>query len=190
MNQQWLRRLLAAAAVAPLLLAGEGAPFPRLRAVLLHANPALRVPTRARAARAAGVRPWQPAIRAVRFWRRVGPIVWDYKRTEWWLRRVAACRDDPARRAATWDALHTRHAPAGLRVILDLRGLYVKIGQVLSARADFIPRQYVDAFATLQDEVPPYERTLMEGIIRESLRECPGVEMEDVFESFGEVLGR
>ena len=112
-----------------------------------------------------------------------------YKFTEYWYK--VAHRDNPTRRAEKWDGLHVRHAPTALVVILELRGLYVKIGQLMSSRADFIPRQYVDVFATLQDEVPPYAKERIEDIVRESLRTCQGVDnMDDVFEWVGEVLGR
>lgn len=81
------------------------------------------------------------------------------------------------------------HSPASLDVILELRGLYVKIGQVVSSRADFVPRQYVDCFHTLQDSVPPWEKERIEAIVRASLESCQGVELEDVFVDIGEVLG-
>ena len=132
----------------------------------------------------------QPTLRAIKFWRHVGPIVIDYKFTEFWLYKISAHKNNPARRAETWEALHTKHAPTGLKCILELRGLYVKIGQVLSSRADFIPRQYVDVFSTLQDQAPPYEKERIEGILKESLRSCQGLNIDDVFESIGEVLGR
>ena len=56
-------------------------------------------------------------------------------------------------------------------------------------RADFIPRQYVDVFSLVQDQAPTYEKERIEGIVRDSFESCQGVEMEDVFESIGEVLG-
>jgi len=131
--------------------------------------------------------PLEPAMRAVKFWRRVGPVVVHYKFTEMWF-RVADV--DPDVRRATWDKLHSMHAPGGLDVILELRGLFVKIGQVMSSRADFVPRQYVDAFHTLQDSVPPWEKGRVEAIVRESLRREQNLAMEDVFENgLGEVLG-
>lgn len=80
--------------------------------------------------------------------------------------------------------LHKMHAPEGLDVILELRGLFVKIGQLMSSRADFIPRPYVDAFSSLQDTVPPNDQEIIDAILRESL------DFDGVFESFGEVLGR
>ena len=130
--------------------------------------------------------PFEPTIRAIKFWRRVGPVVVHYKFTQMWFRLA---NTDPAIRSKTWERLHAMHAPASLDVILELRGLFVKIGQVMSSRADFVPRQYVDCFHTLQDAVPPWEKDRVEAIVRESLRTHQNVDFEDVFESFGEVLG-
>lgn len=96
---------------------------------------------------------------------------------------------DPKARAATWHRLHEMHAQDSLDIILELRGLFVKIGQVMSSRADFVPRQYCDKFASLQDAVPPWPKDRVEAIVRESLRETQNRAMTDVFESFGEVLG-
>lgn len=180
-----LRRRLLAAATMP--LAVDCAPFPRLRSTLVGASPALSVHKRSLIEREAGANPLEPTIRAIKFWRRVDPIVFHYKFTEAWFK--IDNKDNIARRTEAWDKLHARHAQTGLKVILELRGLYVKIGQVMSSRADFIPRQYVDVFSTLQDKTPPYEKERIEAIVRESLRSHQGVGMEDVFESIGEVLG-
>ena len=132
--------------------------------------------------------PLEPTIRALKFWRKVGPVVLHYKFTQLWFNLVHV---DPTTRSQTWNQLHATHAPASLDVILELRGLFVKIGQVMSSRADFVPRQYVDCFHTLQDAVPPWDTEIVEDIVRESLREEHGLEMEDVLEDgLGEVLGR
>ena len=128
----------------------------------------------------------EPMIRAIRFWRHVGPIVVHYKFTELWFK---VAHVDAETRRNTWDKLHAMHAQTGLHIILELRGLFVKIGQVMSSRADFIPRQYVDAFNTLQDNVPPWDDERVEEIIRDSLEKCQGLQFEEVFDSIGEVLG-
>ena len=46
------------------------------------------------------------------------------------------------------DALHEKHAPAVLQVMLDLKGLYVKLGQVLSVTALPMPQVYRQHFRT------------------------------------------
>lgn len=130
--------------------------------------------------------PFEPTIRAFKFWRRVGPIVVHYKLTQMWMRGSNA---DAQQRAATWNRLHEMHAQDSLDAILELRGLFVKIGQVMSSRADFLPMQYCDVFSSLQDAVPPWSKDRVEAIVRESLQETQKLAMEDVFESLGEVLG-
>mmetsp|Transcript_8962 Transcript_8962/g.21782 ORF Transcript_8962/g.21782 Transcript_8962/m.21782 type:complete len:571 (-) Transcript_8962:186-1898(-) len=183
------RRLLLVTALAATsaMTNGDGGPSSIVHSTLVHANPTLSVHRRTVIEREKGAKPLQPSLRAIRFWRHVGPIVVHYKFTEHWYK--IAHKNNPSRRAKAWEALHTKHAPAGLKVILELRGLYVKIGQVLSSRADFVPRQYVDAFSTLQDQAPPYEKERIVKIVRDSLHSSQGVDMDDVFESFGEVLG-
>lgn len=60
-------------------------------------------------------------------------------------------------REALQQELHERHAPKVLQIILDLKGLYVKLGQVLSVTALPIPETYRELFRTLQSDVPGYE---------------------------------
>uniref|UniRef100_A0A6U3QC26 Protein kinase domain-containing protein n=1 Tax=Ditylum brightwellii TaxID=49249 RepID=A0A6U3QC26_9STRA len=124
--------------------------------------------------------------RALVFWRHIGPIVVHYRFTQVWMNMNES---PPEVRKRTWEKLHGIHAPTGLSVILKLRGLYVKIGQVLSARADFMPLQYVNCFMTLQDSVPPWPTKEAENIVREELQMSQGLNFDDVFESFGEALG-
>ena len=53
--------------------------------------------------------------------------------------------------------MHQKHAPDILRVLLDLKGLYVKLGQVLSVSALPVPDAYREKFRTLQSDVPGWE---------------------------------
>lgn len=59
------------------------------------------------------------------------------------------------RSPAAMEAMHERNAPRVLRMIHELRGLYTKIGQVMSIRTDQLPGPYVESLATLQDGLPP-----------------------------------
>jgi hypothetical protein len=52
---------------------------------------------------------------------------------------------------------HQRHAPEILQVILELKGLFIKLGQVLSVSALPVPEPYRVRFRTLQDTVPGHE---------------------------------
>jgi aarF domain-containing kinase len=55
------------------------------------------------------------------------------------------------------DAAHERNAPEILKAMLDLKGLYVKLGQVLSVSVIPVPEAYRILFRTLQSDVPGWE---------------------------------
>ncbi|KAH8045614.1 ABC1 family-like protein [Aureococcus anophagefferens] len=82
--------------------------------------------------------------------------------------------------AAAYEAYHARWADEPLKVCLDLRGFYVKIGQVMSGQPDLIPEAYGDSLKVLQESVPPQPFELVRSIVEAELG-CP---MEDVFSSF------
>jgi aarF domain-containing kinase len=65
-----------------------------------------------------------------------------------------------------------------------LAGLFIKIGQVLSSRPDFIPPIYVECFSTLQDEAPGWPGLQSRAIIEHSLKTVHGLTFEEVFASF------
>jgi aarF domain-containing kinase len=74
-------------------------------------------------------------------------------------------------RARTMQALHERHAPRMIQVMLDLKGLYIKLGQVLSVTALPIPDPYRVLFRTLQSEVPGWEDFgVVEAVLREQFQ--------------------
>ncbi len=158
-----------------------------IRSALIQSNPIFSTNfTPSKLEQESFVGPVEPAFRFVKFWTNVGPIVLHYKFTEVWFKLF---KIDPSVRHESWEALHEKYAPASLQLILDLKGLFVKIGQVMSSRADFVPRQYVDCFQTLQDSVPPWECGRVKAIVRESLRNNQKINFDEVFEEFGEVLG-
>jgi hypothetical protein len=58
-------------------------------------------------------------------------------------------------RAERFTTNHELQAPRAFRLVQCMAGGYIKMGQVLSNRADVLPDPYVRAFSTLQDAVPP-----------------------------------
>src|SRR5688572_10283381 len=57
---------------------------------------------------------------------------------------------------------------------------FIKLGQILSTRADLLPPAYLEALARLQDNVGPFPYTDVERIVQEEL----GVRMSKAFEVF------
>ena len=56
---------------------------------------------------------------------------------------------------ADWDALHERNAKALHDLVVELRGVFVKGCQILGARADILPKPYIDHLGRFHDRVPP-----------------------------------
>lgn len=66
------------------------------------------------------------------------------------------------------------------------KGLFIKVGQVMSSRPDFMPSIYIDYFSELQDNVPAYATNEIKAIISSSINKHFNLTFQDVFEEFGE----
>ena len=53
-------------------------------------------------------------------------------------------------------ALHQRNARRVEKTILKLQGLFIKVGQLLSILANFLPEAFRGELEGLQDQVPPF----------------------------------
>lgn len=62
----------------------------------------------------------------------------------------------------------------------DLGGTYIKLGQLLSTRADLLPPAYLEALSRLQDDVEPFPYEEVEKIIQKEL----GVRISRLFDDF------
>jgi predicted unusual protein kinase regulating ubiquinone biosynthesis (AarF/ABC1/UbiB family) len=67
-----------------------------------------------------------------------------------------------------------------LRGMLELRGVYIKLGQILSVLGTFLPREIVAELEGLQDEVPPQRFSKIE----KSFIRAFGKRPDDVFKTF------
>lgn len=113
----------------------------------------------------------EPMRRSLYFWRTAGPIVAHYKFTKRYLKYKKV---DRARRDEIYESLHNRYAPAALNLVLHLKGLYIKMGQIMANRPDFMPPQYIQVFTQLQDSIPPWDSEVVHNIAINSLRrDCP-----------------
>lgn len=81
---------------------------------------------------------------------------------------------DQERRHQVYESLHNRYAEPALNLALHLRGLYVKMGQILSSRPDFMPSQYIRCFTQLQDSIPAVDvEEIQQKTIEYLERSCP-----------------
>jgi ubiquinone biosynthesis protein len=80
----------------------------------------------------------------------------EEERSPAWLKRYEA-------------RLHERNARRLLRGMLRLRGVYIKLGQVLSMMGGFLPVVYGRELESLQDAVPPQRFETIDRALRESL---------------------
>lgn len=71
------------------------------------------------------------------------------------LQRLAT-RLGRGRLEGRWERVHVRNARRLYRGIVRLRGVYIKLGQVLSIMGTFLPRAYATELEKLQDEVPAH----------------------------------
>ncbi len=86
----------------------------------------------------------------------------------------------PARMRARWRRVHRRNARRMYRGFVRLRGVYIKLGQILSIMGTFLPRAYTEELEGLQDEVPPRPFSAIARAIRRSL----GKPVDELYSSF------
>lgn len=89
------------------------------------------------------------------------------------LGRVFAARGTAARASPEWLAarrarVDQKNARRLLRAMLKLRGVFIKLGQVLSIMGGFLPRVYAKELEQLQDQVPPHPFSDLEAALRSS----------------------
>lgn len=81
---------------------------------------------------------------------------------------------------ARWERVHRRNARRVAQSFVRLRGVYIKLGQVLSVLGTFLPKAYGDELEGLQDSVPSRPFSEIEWRLRQAL----GPEAAGLFASF------
>eukprot|EP00158_Paraphelidium_tribonemae_P004662 Partr_v1_DN26894_c2_g1_i2_m40184 putative AarF domain containing kinase len=115
--------------------------------------------------------------RSTKFWRQLFPVYLHYRYTDWLLKAATATE-----RSVEFEKLHVKYAPVVLDTILDLRGLYIKIGQVGVTREDMLPKTYRDALKCLLDSVP----AISGQDVRKIIEKATGQPLESMFDDFEE----
>ncbi|GIL52828.1 hypothetical protein Vafri_8592 [Volvox africanus] len=94
--------------------------------------------------------------RAVEFWRRAVYIYGTYKAAQ--LRSLLLLttgRSDAEVHDSVWVPQHTWAGEEMYKLCIELRGFYLKAGQFIGSRSDFVPEQICRKLALLCDKVPP-----------------------------------
>src|SRR5215831_18774942 len=116
------------------------------------------------------------AIRLIRATRVFALIFLSYLWQVSWARLwPARCGTD-----ARWKKVNRRNARRMFKGFVRLRGVYIKLGQILSIMGTFLPREYVEELEALQDDVPPQSYKKIARTFRKSF----GKEPTEVFKSF------
>lgn len=71
--------------------------------------------------------------------------------------------------------VHRRNAKRIERALLELQGLFIKVGQALSILAGFLPKEFRDELEGMQDQVPPRPFEEIAARIRKDLGDEPDV---------------
>lgn len=102
-------------------------------------------------------------------------VYFDYKAVQKRVQWVSAVKKN-----SIWEKTHERNARRVLNLMIELEGLWVKMGQYLSTRADVLPEPYITVLKQLQDSLPPRPLEEVRGTIEKEL----GKPMSELFANF------
>jgi predicted unusual protein kinase regulating ubiquinone biosynthesis (AarF/ABC1/UbiB family) len=89
-------------------------------------------------------------------------------------------KSDPEISDQALSEVHRRNAESILAAATKLRGMIIKLGQILGARADVVPDEYIEVLSKLHDEVPAHPFH----VVRRHVEQELGAKLEDVFAEF------
>jgi predicted unusual protein kinase regulating ubiquinone biosynthesis (AarF/ABC1/UbiB family) len=118
------------------------------------------------------------AIRLVRASTVFGTIFLSYLWGLSWARLWPSRYDTKER----WRKKHRKNAKRMYRGFVSLRGVYIKLGQILSIMGTFLPRAFTEELEGLQDEVPAHPYAAMAKTFEKAIGKKPS----EVFTSFAE----
>lgn len=116
--------------------------------------------------------------RSARVARTGARIYLGYRRTQ---RRVKKLSPDAAEMA--WNARHEEFAERIYRMAIDLKGMYIKVGQFAGTRADLFPGAYIRSLSRLQDRVPARDVA----VVRRTVEKELGRPVQELFARFDDI---
>jgi hypothetical protein len=117
----------------------------------------------------------QRSRRSLRVVRTAGSIFAGYRWRAWRSRHLS--RDEAERRLSPY---HRRCAQRVLETATALQGLMIKVGQMIGARADIFPDEYIEVLSQLHDTVPPRPFATIRAAVEREL----GTSIEERFAEF------
>ena len=126
--------------------------------------------------------PARPPARVLRFFK-VYWVTFVVIGSYLWLRLQARFRSRASIERLT-RKLHVRNARRVERAIIELQGLFIKVGQLISIMTNYLPAAFREQLEGLQDQVPPRPYDDIERRLRE---EFDGRGPEELFASFERV---
>ena len=75
---------------------------------------------------------------------------------------------------------HRRSAQHILATATRLKGMLIKLGQLMGARADILPDEYIEVLSQLHDTVPPHRYQVIRDVVEEEL----GAPIDSIFAEF------
>jgi aarF domain-containing kinase len=120
--------------------------------------------------------------RAKSFWGSTVPILVTYTLAEKWLN---LSQFQQGEKDLIWERLHEWGSKKLSKTMNELKGFYVKSGQLISTRVDLFPTAYITRLSELQDRLDPLPAEVVKAIISQELLE--GDSIESAFSSFEDV---
>lgn len=120
--------------------------------------------------------------RARQFWGSTVPILVTYTLAEKWLN---LSQFQQGEKDLIWERLHEWGSAKLSKTMNELKGFYVKSGQLISTRVDLFPTAYITRLSELQDRLDPLPAEVVKAIISQEL--LNGESIESVFSDFEDV---
>lgn len=129
--------------------------------------------------------PIQRTTRAIEFYKRVLPVLGAYKAKEIELafrRNTLKETITQAQEEQIWHEIDEWGSTRVAETIQDMKGFYVKTGQVISTRVDLFPEAYTTKLQDLQDGLDPMPFEVVEKVVEQELLD--GAPLSELFATF------